>query len=222
MAMFGKMVGRVLGRTLRIGNPEKGTFFEILNNGLWRSHGEAVQWDEISQSMVGRNIFVNPGRIDYDYTELVLEYTDTARYPQEFAGSVSQTIHSRKEDSDIRPHIHWIQTSDNTPNILVEYRWQNNGEVASAWELKALTGIDNIFDFTESGMEQITAFNLPEGHGVGKNLSATFEVKIYRDSQNASGLFSGVDSYTGAWALKYYDIHLQKDTNGSFAEFVKY
>lgn len=178
-------------------------------------------WDEISQSFVGRNIFVVAGRVDYNYTELTLDFSTTARYPNEPVGIVIQCLHARKEDSDIRPHIHWVQNSDNNPNILVEYRWCNNGGTSSAWTLKALTAADNMFAWSGVGMQQITEFNLSAGHGVGWGLSATFECKIYRDSQNTSTLFSGVDNYSGAWNAKYYDIHLEMDSGGSRQEFVK-
>lgn len=205
----------------KIGNVPDGSYTETENDGTVVAVGDAATWDEISQPFVGTNIFTVAGRVDYNYTELTLDFATNARYPEEPVGIVTQLIHSRRADSDIRPHIHWMQNSDANPNILVRYRWCNTMDVSTAWELKALTAADNAQVFTAVGMQQITSFNLPAGHGVGKELSATFDCMIYRDSANTSGLFAGVDTYAGLWNAKYYDIHFEKDMNGSREEFVK-
>lgn len=196
-------------------------YFEVEPDGTWINHGESTVWDEVSKSFVGNSLFTPAGRVDYDLIELTLNFATNARYPEEPVGVVSQMNHARKTDSDIRPHIHWMQNSDNNPNILVQYRFYNNGEVPPLWTLKALTPADNIFPFVSAGQQQITEFNLPEGHGVGLGLSFTADVKFYRDSANTSGLFAQADSYSGVWNAKYFDIHLERDMNGSREEFVK-
>ena len=181
-----------------------------------------IVWDEISTSVVGSNIFTVVGRIDYDYDELEIAYSTTARYPNEFVGNVAQFRHRRKDLSEIRPHIHWKQNSAGNPNILVAYRSHNNGEtIPTTWTLKALTSSDNKFTYVSPGLAQITEFNLPAAVGESIGLSGTFECKIYRDSLNTSGLFSGADSYSGDFQLKYYDIHYQIDQDGSRQEFTK-
>jgi hypothetical protein len=205
----------------KFGNVNDGDYSEFEDDGTLVANGEATVWDEVSQSFVGANIFTVAGRVDYNFTELTLDFATNARYPEEPVGIVIQTLHARKADSDIRPHIHWIQNSDNNPNILVQYRWINNEGVATSWTLKALTPADNKFAWSGVGMQQITELNLPAGHGVGKGLSATFDCKIYRDTANISTLFSGVDTYSGVWSAKYYDIHFEKDMGGSREEFVK-
>ena len=207
--------------SLKVGNIAGGNYYDIEPDGTWVSKGSATMWDEISNSFVGNNIFENAGRIDYNYTELTLDFNTNARYPNEPAGIVTQVSHARKNGSDIRPHIHWMQNSNNNPNILIEYRLYNINEVPPAWTLKALTPSDNKFPFTQAGQQQLTEFNLPAGHGVSLGLSFTVDMKIYRDSSNASGLFSGSDSYSGIWSAKYYDIHIERDMNGSHEEFVK-
>lgn len=198
-----------------------GNLFLIEEDGTWVNEGDGTTWDEISQPFVGSNIFTVAGRVDYNYSELTLDFATNARYPDEPVGIVTQAMHSRKADSDIRPHIHWMQTSDNTPNILVEYRFYGIGESPPTWTLKALTPSDNAIPYAGVNTQQITAFNLPEGHGVGLGLSFTIDVKIYRDSANTSGLFAGADTYSGVWSAKYYDIHFEKDMNGSRTEFIK-
>lgn len=204
------------------GDVEGGNYTEIEDDGTIVTYGEGTTWNEISQSFVGQNIYVNQGRIDYNYDELSLDYTTTARYPNEFAGSVKQMPHERANNTNIRPHIHWIQNQNVMPNILIEYRAYNNGqEVPAVWVQKALTSADNLFTYTSGDIQQITEFDLPASVGESLGLSGTFEAKIYRDSQNTSGLFAGADAYTGSLSLKYYDIHYVVDMSGSREEFTK-
>lgn len=207
--------------TIKVGDVVGENDFEVEQDGTWFNKGEGTVWDEISQPFVGRNIFAVQGRVDYNYVDLTLDFNINARYPDEPVGIVTQIMHARKIDSDIRPHIHWMQNSDNNPNILVEYRMYNINEVPPAWTLKALTPSDNKFPFVSAGQQQLTELNLPAGHGVGLGLSFTIDIKIYRDSQNQSALFAAADSYSGIWSAKYYDIHVERDMNGSREEFIK-
>ena len=206
---------------IKVGDVSGGNYFEVEADGTDIRHGDATVWDEASQSFVGQNIFIVAGRVDYNFTELTLDFAANARYPEEPVGIVIQAMHARKTGSDIRPHIHWMQNSDANPNILAEYRMYNTNDVPPAWTLKALTAADNVFSFGGVGAQQITEFNLPAGHGAGFGLSFTMDLKIYRDSANTSGLFAGADTYVGAWNAKYYDIHFEKDMDGSRQEFVK-
>ena len=150
-----------------------------------------------------------------------MDYTNTARYPDEFTGAVTQFPHRRALNTEVRPHLHWIQNSADQPNILIQYRTCNNGDVYSSWTLKALTASDNVFPFNSVGQQQITEFNLPASVGENLNISGTFECKIYRDTDNSSGLFTAADAYVGNLSLKYYDIHFLVDMFGSREEFVK-
>ena len=209
---------RTNGKTTFIGGSTDYTSFD--EQGHMIIGGDTTIWDEVSQPLIGRNVLVSVGRIDYNYDNLSLDFSTTARYPEEPVGVVTQTLHARKAGSDIRPHLHWIQAIDTIPNILIEYRFCNNGGVPTEWVLKPLTSTDNLFPFV-AGAQQITEFNLPEGHGTTLGLSGSFECKIYRDSANASGLFTGADAYAGVWEVKYYDIHIEMDSLGSREEFTK-
>lgn len=222
---MGKEIGAGKSSTfssLRAGDVTEGNYSEFEKDGTLIAKGDATAWDEISQSFVGFNLFTVAGRVDYNYSELTLDYATNARYPEEPIGMVIQMLHARKAGSDISPHIHWIQNSDNCPNILVEYRWYNNGEaVPTVWTKIALTDEDNVFPFVVPNTQQISKIVLPEGLGFNKTLSSTFDIKIYRDTANTSGLFAGVDTYVGLWSAKYFDIHMEIDMFGSRQEFVK-
>jgi len=206
---------------LKAGDITGGDYSEFEPDGTLVANGDATVFDEVSQSFVGANIFTVAGRVDYNFDELTLDFAGNARYPDEPVGIVIQALHAWKTGGKVRPHIHWIQNSDNNPNILISYRVYGNGEVPPAWTLKALTSDDNVFEWSGVGMQQITEFNLADSVFSSMGLSFTIDVKIYRDTQNVSTLFSGVDSYSGVWSAKYYDIHFEMDMIGSREEFVK-
>lgn len=180
-----------------------------------------TRWDERSQPIFAARLDTGSGRIDYNYDELTVDFQDNARYPEEPAPIVLQSTHLWKIGGGVRPHIHWIQNQAAMPNLLVEYRFYNNGGSPGAFSLKALTAANNKFAYPGSGsIQQITNLDLGDIFG-SMGLSFTFDCKIYRDSANASLLFSGADSYAGNLSLKYYDIHFEVDDMGSREEFVK-
>lgn len=210
-----------LSEPFYIGSGANRTRFET--DGTIVNEGDSLTWQEVSTPLFGQSLDTSLGRIDYNYAELTIDYASNARYPEEQLGVVTQLLHSRKSLSEIRPHLHWIQNSNNFPNLLIEYRAFNNGElVPGSFTQKALTVSDNLFAYPGSGnFHQITEFNLPVAVGESLGLSGTFECKIYRDSANASGLFAGADTYPGVLSVKYYDIHFINDMLGSREEYTK-
>jgi len=220
--MMGVWQSLISGALAKIGTVGEGNYFEIEPDGTWVNNGDSTTWDEISQPLFAARLDTSSGRIDYNYDELTVDFADNARYPEEPANVVIQAPHAWKIGSDLRPHIHWIQTSDAMPNILVAYRFYSNGElVPSSFTLKALTASDSAFTYTSGSLQQITNLNLPTGLFTDETISFTFDCKIYRDTGNVSNLFSGADSYSGVWSVKYYDIHFERDMNGSREEFTK-
>ncbi len=214
-----------LTENLDLGSESGGNYTQIETDGTLVSKGDATEFEDMRFPVIGQRLTVSAGRIDINYDTLCVDYQINARYPNEFIGVTAQLEHARKTDSDIFPHLHWNQTSANMPNILVIYTWYNNNEqvptFASDGVKVALTSSNNVFTWTTGTLAQITNIPLPLNLGVGKGISSFFDVQIFRDSNNTSGLFSGADNYSGAWSLKEYDIHIEKDMKGSRQEYVK-
>ena len=205
----------------KTGNVSGGSFFEIESDGTDIRKGDATIWDDQRYPATAQNLDVSGGRIDFNYSELTIDYQANARYPNEPLGIVAQLSHARKSDSDIYPHIHWVQNQNNFPNLMIEYRWYNNNSDPGSFTQLVLSPANNVFPYVSGDLAQITSIPLPGGFGVGKALSSFFEVKIFRDNNNNSGLFAGSDPYSGVFSLKEFDIHIEKDTVGSRQEFVK-
>jgi hypothetical protein len=52
-------------------------------------------------------------------------------------------------------------------------------------------------------------------------LSDGVEFRVIRDNANTSGLFAGTDPVNSTVRIKYFDIHIEKDSIGSNSEYSK-
>lgn len=184
----------------------------------WQADTDEV-WDDLRFPFVGRNIDTAAGFIDYDYTDLGVTFAVNARYAQtEQVSMVVQLPHSWKEGSVLVPHIHWIQSAAAVPNFMIEYRAYNNGEAPPVvWQQAVLD--HHAFDYVSGSLAQISSFPMIDMTDL--RISCLVDVKFFRDSANASGLFAGVDPLVAGSLVKEFDIHYQIDALGSELEFIK-
>lgn len=159
------------------------------------------------------------GRIDYNYTDVGIDFQDNCIYPDDMLVAAAQMPHKRKNGSEILPHLHFLQNQNAIPNFLLAYRLYNNGDlVPASWVLA--TWNSSAFTYVSGTLTQIIGFPDIDGSALNK-VSGWMDIKIYRDTTNASGLFAGNDPYTGNVTLKEYDNHLLIDSIGSRLPFVK-
>jgi len=156
--------------------------------------------------------------ISINAAENTLEYLTSANL-SDYAYDNFQMSHKWKMGSTIYPHIHWIQTQNNTPNWLFQYRWQTNG-LAKTTVWTNLICKTNAFPYTSGSLNQISysAGIIPP---VGANLSDIIQFRILRDTTNASTRFTGSDTYTATAGITSSDIHIEIDTIGSKQEYIK-
>ncbi len=156
--------------------------------------------------------------VTLDGAENTLDFTTNATL-NDYAYVNVQINHDWKAGSDIKPHIHWEQRSSATPNWLVQYRWQRNGQAkTTAWtNYKCNT---NAFTYTSGTLNQISY-----GAGItppaNYSTSDIFEMRVIRDMNNTSTVFTGVDTYSGDAELTSFDCHLEIDMLGSRTEYTK-
>lgn len=175
-------------------------------------------WDDLKFPATGQGIDTTTGRISYNYTDLGVTFANNARYTEEVIGHIIQMPHAWQEGSTIHPHIHWLQSQAEVPNFMIEYRLYNNGETPPAVWTKVK--YDNtVFPYTSGTILQITG--LPEINMSDIRISGFVDIKLYRDTANASSLFSGSDPVGTNVTIKELDIHYLSDTNGSRHEYIK-
>ena len=144
---------------------------------------------------------------DFDYTNIGLLFPQND--DTEIAYIIAQIPHAWKLGSNIRPHIHFIQTSADIPIFKIDYKWyDNNGTVPATWTTIATTDCE--FTWSSGSLLQICSFPEIDGSGI-TGVSSILDIKLYRDD----------NVVTGDVLVKEFDIHYLVDADGSRQEYIK-
>lgn len=186
--------------------------FKAIDSGQETFTFDPAAWDDLRFSLDAASLDSIVGRLDYDFENCGVLAQTNATYPDNPICMIVQFPHAKKLGTDINPHIHWIQNQNATPNLLMEYRWINNGGEVVTYQKAISSGA--IFPYVSGNLLQICSW--PDiSPPVGEKVSSMMDVRLFRDTTNASGLFAGADTYTGDVLLKEFDIHYETNRNGS-------
>lgn len=130
-----------------------------------------------------------------------------------------QLNHDRDLSGNLYPHIHWLQSSGNSPNFLLAYRYLANCSTATDWTyLKCNTVACVYVSGTLHQKSYTTQAITPPANST---ISDILQFKIYRDVANASTVFSSTDDYSLPAKVLSFDVHLISNTIGSRTELSK-
>lgn len=172
---------------------------------------EKPVWEDlrfpVTQTKLGSNSLPN-----FDYTNIGLLFPqgDTS----EIIYMIAQMPHgyfirNGVAGSNIRPHIHYIQTTSSIPTFVMDYKWYDNGGIVPTTYTKMSTkGYGEIPYVTGTTMLQILSFPEIDGSHI-KGASSILDIKISRND--------GV--VTGDVLVKEFDIHYLSSRRGTFTEF---
>lgn len=191
-------------------------YFEVLEDGTIRLIGSATVWDDVTPGIAAAKTS-GPG-VTFNTTEITLDFVanadlnDYAYYPNQFP-------HKMKLGSSVYLHLHWEQANANTPNWLFQYRWQRNGRAkTTAWtNYKSNT---NAYTYVSGTLNQIS-YGAPVAPPVDYGISDILQIRLIRDTNNTTGLFSGADNYSGTVSVTSFDPHIKIDSLGSASEYAK-
>jgi len=195
------------------GNSHHTTFS---SSGHQSMEGNARPWrDELADALT---LEKNGPGISANLTEGVVEFSDASNL-DDYALKNLQMNHDKDLSSSIYPHIHFFQDNNNIPNFLLQYRWQiGGGAKTTAWtSIKCNTPV---YTYTSGTLNQkvYSSGITPPG---GTQLSDIVQFRIIRDNDNDSGLFTGIDTYTGTVGISYFDSHFQLNSIGSDEQYTK-
>jgi hypothetical protein len=181
--------------------------------------------DELGSALILKT--QGPG-VSTDAEEGVIVFDSGAVYSATWASADVitgnyQLNHDKDLTTDVKPHIHWFQAKNASPNFLMSYRWQKNGGAkTTAW---TLIKCNNLAHTYVSGTLNQISYSAAISPPVGTALSDILQIRIYRDTDNSSGLFSGADPYNDLGAASVsilsVDVHKQINSFGSDQEWVK-
>ena len=190
-------------------------------NQLAKQNGKAFRvWVDLFGQAMATKLDVSNGHIDFDYFDLAVGFQTNAVYDTDPLGIPFQIDHNFALGSVIRPHLHWIQKEDNVPNWMIEYRIYDNGITIPSTYTKA-KWTENVFTYNNGGnfMNIVKFPEIDASSIIG--VSAFCDIRLFRDTANDSGLFSGNDPYSQRALCKYLDCHIPIDSGGSRLEYVK-
>lgn len=123
-----------------------------------------------------------------------------------------QLPHAWQEGTLLSPHVHWTKTTSAAGTVLwrMNYQWAALGNVFGAWSDDSDATLI-ISDGDTANQHALSAFADISGSGVG--LSSMLKIKLSR--------VGGSDTYAADAKLLEFDVHIQKDTTGSRAEYAK-
>ena len=186
----------------------------------WLNQNNRLGWDDERFPMTGSRAYTAAGRLAYNYFNGGIDFQSNALYPTDPVSITGQMPHSWLEGSEIRPHIHWLQTSSAAPNWLFGYKIANNGSVGvkdTDFSNHTFSVVNrDVFTYTSGALIQISSF--PAIDMTGINISAPLHFVIFRDTTNVSGLFAGADPSATDEFIKEFDFHWQRDSYGSWEE----
>lgn len=178
--------------------------------------GAATVFDDLTADITRAKIVGT--RVAFNDAENTLDFTNACTLT-DYVVTNYQMTHKWKLGSNIFPHIHWEQTSNATPNWLIQYRWQkNSGAKTTAWTNYKCT--TNAYTYVSGTLNQIS-YGAALTPPVGYSMSDILEFRVTRDTANTSAVFSGVDTYTGTVSITACDIHTECDSIGSHSEYSK-
>jgi len=178
-----------------------------------------IYWDDLRFPAAAETLPAGAANITVDTTNVGLSFETDAVMATDWLIMNAQMPHGYEFGSNLFPHVHWVQTEDNTPNWLIQYRCNDIGEdptggfTSVAWTTDAIT-------YVSGTIHQLTSFpNFdPEFSGV----SGMCDIKLYRDTNNTSTLFAGADPFTTDVLLKEFDFHYKANSLGSVSIFSKW
>lgn len=120
--------------------------------------------------------------------------------------------HTGKENSVIRPHVHWQKTTSATGAVYwrLRYKQWNIGNTEPAWSAY-IPGALRTTDTNTAGQALVTSFGDIATTGWKQGSSILFE--LTREGGNAS------DTYGADAKMHQFDYHIFNDRVGSASEF---
>jgi hypothetical protein len=170
--------------------------------------GNATVWDDLMfpSTQVRQGATAKP---DFDTDTLALMFPEDDS--TEIAYIIVQMPHKWKEGSTIYPHVHWLQSQDDTADFSIEYKWFNIGDAfPTTWQYYRM----NLPVTSYSAGTKIQQLNEGSGgiSGSGKTISSIILIRLKR-------LYG--DGYPNDAAMLQFDIHYEMDALGSKSEYEK-
>lgn len=170
-------------------------------------------WDDITGSLIGRQLASAAGKVGYDWDENTVVFSPSGNIAvvNDRINFNIQTSHATKMDSKLYLHIHWEQPDDEAYAFTVQYRIQANGKAkTSDWSTALVVPVatNSAFPYVSGTLNQITSLTPIDLTDAG--LSCTVQFRLVRS-----------DAVVGDIHATFIDAHFEKDSPGSREQYRK-
>ena len=121
-----------------------------------------------------------------------------------------QLPHGYAEGTDLKPHVHWVQKTAETGNVV----WGLECTSAAYGTVFGLTSIRSVTTAAEAQYEHAMA-SFSDISGTGLTISSMLLCRVYRDADNAA------DTFAADAVLLEIDFHYQVNSVGSASDTSK-
>ncbi len=200
-------------------------YAEIEQDGTLEFHGDATVFDDLVIPLIsGKSatnpptftLFMNNGSTSEGVYAYLFENVASNSENQVFF--TIQMPHAWKTGSEIYPHIHWAPEDNGTGAVVwgMEYTWvEYNASTTQQFpQTTIVTGTSTSFS-NSAHKHLITPFGAITPSSNQDDISSVLVVRLFRNSSNAADTYTG-----GAFGLSF-DLHYERDTDGSRTEWVK-
>lgn len=184
--------------------------------------GAARPWDDVLPYAFNPSTGLTAlGSKDYGTTGFKFYFWSRNAAANEAAQFFFQIPHRMLEGGDAHFHLHVIPSANGAAGnedveLKLEYQWVNIGGSYSASANSTDTDVFRV-GAAEANKHVLWEFT-PALAGAGKTLSADLLVKVSRLTKTADVVH---DNYTGDVYLRFADVHMQIDAQGSTDETAK-
>lgn len=202
------------------GNITGGNYTAFEGDGTMVAVGDATCWRDELQSLIGQRLEAPGSDIVQNNAEGTLTFKTSATVTDYVVMNV-QLNHDRKLGESVEVHVHWFQAQAAVPNFMIQWRWQANGAAKdTTWVSQIRT--TSAFAYPGAGtIVQITEFGTIPVPAGGDGISDIIQIRLIRDANNASTLFTGADPVLTDVDAINLDCHIIVDTLGSRQEYAK-
>lgn len=198
--------------------------FVIESDGTFRMDGAATVWDDLMvfpDATSRGNSYPPTWRVfkknSTDNSQGVYLWFFSSGSEQELYFT-AQIPHSYKVGTALYPHVHWTTTSETPTRSNVVWGLEYSviaigGTFPYTSTVRATSIINGITNITGAGQHLISGFSSIPGTDLG--ISTVICCRLFREVNNSGDTFGNEAGLLG------FDIHYEKDTEGSRSEFIK-
>jgi hypothetical protein len=161
---------------------------------------------------LGKKLLDGKGTVTIDFDEFTVNFKVNADIEDGVVMNI-QLNHDWDGKTPIKPHLHWFQNQNETPNWLIGYRWHQNGQTkVTVWTYSKV--VSNSFPYSSGTILQISNFGEIFPPSNPTEISSIPQLKLMRDAGKSE--YNTNDNFIDLSLLNAaYSVNIPAGLNGT-------